>query len=62
MAQRRKTPGDRILGKPTTGDGENPGQKPKLSETNLGGKAPSEGRTRGLRIPQWLIGKHRRSE
>lgn len=36
MAKRRWTPGDRLLGRQTTGDGYTFGQKPKMSETNLG--------------------------
>lgn len=55
--RRRFTPGDRILGRPSTGDGYTSGQRPKLSETNLGGKKPS-----GLRIPEFLkLGRHRKS-
>lgn len=52
--RRRITPGDRLLGKPSTGDGRTEGQKPKLSDTNL-----SKARRSRLRWPLWLGGRHR---
>lgn len=53
--RRRITPGDRLLGKPTTGDGRTGGQKPNLSDTNLRGGQPKS----RLRLPRWLGGRHR---
>ncbi len=52
--RRRIPPGDRIRGKPSTGDGRTGGRKPNLSETNLGNNRKSR-----LRWPIWLGGKHR---
>ena len=46
----------RAAGEPTTGDGWNTRQKPKLSETNLGAPAPAV-----VRVPWYLrIGRHHR--
>lgn len=58
--RRRITPGDRLLARslPTTGDGWTFGQKPQLSETNLG--QPS--RPLLSRVPRWLVGRHRKAE
>lgn len=38
--------------KPTTGNGWTGGQKPKLSQTNLGKPKPTK-----IRVPRWLGGK-----